>query len=173
MLKIQNLVKSYEDTTVVDDVTLDIAHGKVVSMIGPNGAGKSTVLGMISRLIARSSGLVEFKGKDVQQWESRELAKHLAILTQTNNVQMKLTVRELVAFGRFPHSGSALTAEDEAVVEKASATWSSKTSPTALSMRCQAASGSAPLLRWSWRRIPSTSCWTNPRTTSTSTTPRR
>lgn len=105
MLKIQNLVKSYEDTTVVDDVTLDIPHGKVVSMIGPNGAGKSTVLGMISRLIARSSGLVEFKGKDVQQWESRELAKHLAILTQTNNVQMKLTVRELVAFGRFPHSG--------------------------------------------------------------------
>ena len=118
MLKIQNLVKSYEDTTVVDDVTLYIPHGKVVSMIGPNGAGKSTVLGMISRLIARSSGLVEFKGKDVQQWESRELAKHLAILTQTNNVQMKLTVRELVAFGRFPHSGSALTAEDEAVVEK-------------------------------------------------------
>lgn len=47
MLKIQNLVKSYEDTTVVDDVTLDIPHGKVVSMIGPNGAGKSTVLGMI------------------------------------------------------------------------------------------------------------------------------
>ena len=98
MLKIQNLVKSYEDTTVVDDVTLDIPHGKVVSMIGPNGAGKSTVLGMISRLIARSSGLVVFQGKDVQQWESRELAKHLAILTQTNNVQMKLTVRELVAF---------------------------------------------------------------------------
>lgn len=119
MLKIKNLMKSYEATTVVDDVSLDLPAGKVISMIGPNGAGKSTVLGMISRLIARSAGVVEFKGKDVSQWESRELAKHLAILTQANNINMKLTVRELVSFGRFPHSGSNLTNEDRKTVDRA------------------------------------------------------
>lgn len=119
MLKIKNLMKSYEANTVVDDVSLDLPAGKVISMIGPNGAGKSTVLGMISRLIARSAGVVEFKGKDVSQWESRELAKHLAILTQANNVNMKLTVRELVSFGRFPHSGSNLTNEDRQIVDRA------------------------------------------------------
>lgn len=59
-------------------------------------------MGMLSRLIARDSGLVDFDGTDISRWKSRELSKRLAILTQTNNVQMKLTVRELVAFGRFP-----------------------------------------------------------------------
>ncbi|WP_297608949.1 ATP-binding cassette domain-containing protein [uncultured Sutterella sp.] len=118
MLTIRNLRKTYEDATVVDDVSLELPHGKVISMIGPNGAGKSTVLGMISRLVARSSGAVEFKGKDLDKWESRELAKHLAILTQANNVQMKLTVRELVAFGRFPHSGSNLSRKDWEIVDR-------------------------------------------------------
>ena len=118
MLTIRNLRKTYEDATVVDDVSLDLPHGKVISMIGPNGAGKSTVLGMISRLGAKSSGAVEFQGKDLEKWESRELAKHLAILTQANNVQMKLTVRELVAFGRFPHSGSNLSQKDWEIVDR-------------------------------------------------------
>ena len=118
MLTIRNLRKTYEDATVVDDVSLDLPHGKVISMIGPNGAGKSTVLGMISRLVAKSSGAVEFQGKDLEKWESRELAKHLAILTQANNVQMKLTVRELVAFGRFPHSGSNLSQRDWEIVDR-------------------------------------------------------
>ena len=118
MLTIRNLRKTYEDATVVDDVSLDLPHGRVISMIGPNGAGKSTVLGMISRLVAKSSGAVEFQGKDLEKWESRELAKHLAILTQANNVQMKLTVRELVAFGRFPHSGSNLSQKDWEIVDR-------------------------------------------------------
>ena len=118
MLTIRNLRKTYEDATVVDDVSLELPHGKVISMIGPNGAGNSTVLGMISRLVARSSGAVEFQGKDLDKWESRELAKHLAILTQANNVQMKLTVRELVAFGRFPHSGSNLSQKDWEIVDR-------------------------------------------------------
>lgn len=118
MLTIRNLRKTYEDATVVDDASLELPHGKVISMIGPNGAGKSTVLGMISRLVARSSGAVEFQGKDLDKWESRELAKHLAILTQANNVQMKLTVRELVAFGRFPHSGSNLSQKDWEIVDR-------------------------------------------------------
>ena len=118
MLTIRNLRKTYEDATVVDDVSLELPHGKVISMIGPNGAGKSTVLGMISRLVARSSGAVEFQGKDLDKWENRELAKHLAILTQAYNVQMKLTVRELVAFGRFPHSGSNLSQKDWEIVDR-------------------------------------------------------
>lgn len=119
MLTLKNLRKTYEDVPVVDDVSLELPHGKVISFIGPNGAGKSTVLGMIARLVERSAGLVEFRGKDVREWDDRELARRLAILTQANNVQMKLTVRELVSFGRFPHSGTHLTAEDREKVDRA------------------------------------------------------
>ena len=104
---------------MVDGVSFDIPKGKVISLIGPNGAGKSTVMGMISRLIARDSGLVDFEGQDIAHWKSKELAKRLAILTQTNNIQMKLTVRELVTFGRFPYSGNHVTQEDEAIVDQA------------------------------------------------------
>ena len=58
-------------------------------------------MSMISRLIAKDEGLVEVEGKSIEKWKSKELSKHLAILTQSNHIQMKLTVRELVAFGRF------------------------------------------------------------------------
>ncbi len=116
---IRNLIKKYDNKTVVDSVDFEIPKGKVTSMIGPNGAGKSTVLNIITRLISKDSGDIHFEGKDITQWKSKELAKKLAILTQTNNVQMKLTVRELVAFGRFPYSGNHLTKEDEEMIDKA------------------------------------------------------
>lgn len=118
-MQANQLTKRYDGKTVVDAVSFEIPKGKVLSLIGPNGAGKSTVMGMLSRLIAQDSGLVDFEGKDLAKWKSKELAKRLAILTQTNNVQMKLTVRELVAFGRFPYSGSRLTGEDERMIDQA------------------------------------------------------
>lgn len=119
MMIIKNLSKKYGDKTVVDNVSLEIPKGKVLSLIGPNGAGKSTLMGMISRLIPRDSGEILLNGKDLNDWKSKELSKHLAILTQSNNIQMKLTVRELVNFGRFPYSGSHLTAQDNEIVSKA------------------------------------------------------
>lgn len=116
---IKELTKKYDGKPVVDSVSFEIPKGKVLSLIGPNGAGKSTVMGVISRLIARDEGLVDFEGQDISRWKRKELAKKLAILTQTNNVQMKLTVRELVAFGRFPYSGGRLTEEDRQIIDMA------------------------------------------------------
>ena len=118
-MNVVDLIKSYGHKTVVKEVSFEVPKGKVLSMIGPNGAGKSTVMGMVSRLIAKDAGVIQFEGEDLSKWKSKELAKHLAILTQHNNVQMKLTVRELVAFGRFPYSGSRLTPEDNQMIDKA------------------------------------------------------
>lgn len=118
-MNVQDLIKSYGSKTVVNEVSFEIPKGKVLSLIGPNGAGKSTVMGMISRLIAKDAGVIDFEGQDLSKWKSKELAKHLSILTQHNNIQMKLTVRELVAFGRFPYSGSRLTPEDNEKVDRA------------------------------------------------------
>lgn len=119
MMNVKDLMKKYDGRTVVDSVTFELPKGKVTSLIGPNGAGKSTVMGMLSRLIARDSGSVDFAGKDIGQWKSKELAKRLAILTQSNNIQMKLTVRELVTFGRFPYSAGHNTEEDERLIDQA------------------------------------------------------
>ena len=116
---IQNLLKKYDGKTVVNSVSFEVPKGCVLSLIGPNGAGKSTVMGILSRLIARDGGKVEFDGKDIGKWKSKDLAKRLAILTQVNHIQAKLTVRELVAFGRFPYSGNHLNDEDRAMIDKA------------------------------------------------------
>lgn len=118
-MNIVDLMKHYNGKTVVDGVSFEIPKGKVLSLIGPNGAGKSTVMGMISRLIAKDSGVIQFGDRDLTRWKSRDLAKKLSILTQHHNLQMKLTVRELVAFGRFPYSGNNMTPEDHAMVDKA------------------------------------------------------
>lgn len=118
-MHVKNLTKQYDGKTVVDTVSFELPKGAVISMIGPNGAGKSTVLNILSRLITRDSGQVVFDGKDISKWKSKELAKRLAILTQSNNIQMKLTVRELVTFGRFPYSGNHVTVEDLAIIDRA------------------------------------------------------
>ena len=118
-MRIRDLIKKYDGKTVVNSVSFEIPKGKITSLIGPNGAGKSTVMGMISRLIARDGGGIDFEGRDISDWKSKELAKRLAILTQTNNIQMKLTVRELVTFGRFPYSGGHNTEEDEWIIDQA------------------------------------------------------
>lgn len=118
-MQIKNLKKSYGPNTVVNNVSFEIPKGKVLSLIGPNGAGKSTVLNIITRLVERESGEVIFKGKDIKDWNNKELSRNLAILTQSNNISMKLTVRELVTFGRFPYSGGRTTPEDKKIIDGA------------------------------------------------------
>lgn len=119
MVDIKNLFKSYNQKTVVDDVSVSIEKGTITSFIGPNGAGKSTVLSMVSRLIAKDDGEITIDGKDIMKTKDNELAKKISILKQSNNVNLKLTVRELIAFGRFPYSQGKLNDEDWEKVNEA------------------------------------------------------
>lgn len=80
MLSIQTLTKLYDGIPVVDDVSLEIPKGKVTSLIGPNGAGKSTVLGIAARLLAAEHGDVLFDGRSIKSWNTRALARRLAVL---------------------------------------------------------------------------------------------
>ncbi|WP_046226049.1 iron ABC transporter ATP-binding protein [Paenibacillus dauci] len=119
MLEVKNLSKTYNGKKVVDDVSLTINKGQITSFIGPNGAGKSTLLSMISRLITRDQGEVWLEGREISSCDSRELARTLAILKQANHIELRLTIRELVAFGRFPYSQGRLKKEDEHHVDEA------------------------------------------------------
>jgi len=113
MIVARNLSKDYGDTRVVRDVSLTIQRGGVTSIIGPNGAGKSTLLGLLSRLLPATSGSVHVDELDVSKAPSDELARRISILRQDNHLVARLTVRDLVAFGRFPHSRGRLTDEDQ------------------------------------------------------------
>ncbi|AJR06147.1 siderophore ABC transporter ATP-binding protein [Photobacterium gaetbulicola] len=119
MIKLTGLSKKYNDTLVVSQASALFPLGEVTSIIGPNGAGKSTLLSMASRLTESDAGEVLIAGKPLSQWDTQELSKRLAVLRQSNNINMRFTIRELVAFGRFPHSKGRLTNEDNRVIDEA------------------------------------------------------
>ncbi|MEI7377372.1 ABC transporter ATP-binding protein [Dickeya chrysanthemi] len=119
MIETRNLSKRYGEQQVVDDVSLQLPARGVVSIIGPNGAGKSSLLSMVSRLMPVSAGSAWVDGMDVTQTPGDVLALRLSILRQDNHIASRLTVRDLVAFGRYPHSKGRLTIVDQAQVEQA------------------------------------------------------
>ncbi|SHM93963.1 ABC transporter ATP-binding protein [Gracilibacillus kekensis] len=119
MIEIKELTKRYGKKTVVEDVSVNIEPGTITSFIGPNGAGKSTLLSMVSRLLNADTGEVLLDKNNVKKWKSNDLAKRVSILRQSNFINVRLTIRELVAFGRYPYSKGRLTAEDEQFVDQA------------------------------------------------------
>lgn len=119
MIELSNVSKIYDGIRVVDRVSLRIEKEKITSLIGPNGAGKSTLLAIMSRLIRKDEGEVYIDGRELAQWNNTELAKRISILRQSNNINLRLTIRELVSFGRFPYSQGRLTETDWHYVDQA------------------------------------------------------
>lgn len=118
MISVKGITKYFGKKPVVDDVSISIGKGRITSMIGPNGAGKSTVLSMVTRLLSNDSGDVLIEGENILTQPSDALAKKISILKQSNHLELKITVKQLISFGRYPYSKGRLTAEDEAVIEE-------------------------------------------------------
>ncbi len=118
-IEIRSITKSYGSKKVVDNVSVTIPTGKITSFIGPNGAGKSTVLSIISRLLSADSGEIYLNGELLNRKKSSDIAKQLAILKQTNNINLRLTIEDLVSFGRFPYSKGNLTQTDRTFIDNA------------------------------------------------------
>lgn len=119
MIATKEIQKSYGEKKVVDNVTIELPKEKIIAFVGSNGAGKSTVLSIISRTLSKDFGEVYIDEVELKNWKTQVLAKKLSILKQTNHLNIRLTVKELVEFGRFPYSKGKLTKEDEKKVEEA------------------------------------------------------
>lgn len=119
MIETRDVVKTHGKTTVLHAVSVQIPDQQFTAIIGPNGAGKSTLLSMVSRLAPMTAGSATVGGLDVATTASDALAKVMAILRQDNQSALRLTVRDLVGFGRFPHSKGRMTPEDVRHVDEA------------------------------------------------------
>lgn len=119
MIEVKNVTKRYGNAAVVDDVSLQIHKGGITSLIGPNGAGKSTLLGMMSRLLKMDAGSVTIDDLDITSTPGDVMAKKLSILRQSNHFEARLTIEDLVTFGRFPYCKGRPTVEDKAHVDRA------------------------------------------------------
>jgi len=119
VITLTEVSKMYGAMHVLGPVTLEIPRGGITALVGPNGAGKSTLLTIIGRLTEPTSGNVSIAGHDVSSTSSRDLARIVSILRQENHFVTRLSVRELVEFGRFPHSRGRLTESDSRHVDDA------------------------------------------------------
>lgn len=119
MIEVKDIVHQYGVNPTLRGVSLSFADQKITGIIGANGAGKSTLLSIISRLIRAQSGDVMLDGENLKNIKNSDIARKLAILKQFNHINLKLTIRELVSLGRFPHSKGRITEEDTQKINEA------------------------------------------------------
>ena len=114
-LEIRNATVTVDKKTLLDDVSLTIAVGQVVTVLGPNGAGKSTLMKAACGERPLSSGQVLLNGRDT--WNLRQQALMLGVLPQSSSLNFPFTVEEVVLLGRTPCSSNHR--ENLAIVEQA------------------------------------------------------
>ena len=119
MIEIDNISKKYQTIPVLKNVKAIIPQGGITAIIGPNGAGKSTLLSIISRLLLADEGQVKIQNMDVVNTPSDKLATYLSVLRQENRFTSRLTVFELVGFGRYPYSKGRLNKDDLVYINRA------------------------------------------------------
>lgn len=117
----QSVTLAYEDNEVIHDLSLKIPPCQITALVGPNGSGKSTLLKGMARLMRPTDGAVYLDSQAIHRMPTKQVARRLAMLPQRPESPDGLTVRELVAFGRFPHQGffGVLTAEDDEKIDQA------------------------------------------------------
>jgi len=85
LVEARNLSKSYDETRVVDDVSLTIRRGETLGLVGESGSGKSTIARMLLRLVEPTAGAVQFDGVDVlsaNKGELRALRRRMQMVFQ-------------------------------------------------------------------------------------------
>lgn len=119
MIDIRNVSYQIAGQTILRDVSLQLDKGGVVALIGPNGAGKSTLLSLVARMLPLQSGAITVDDLRVGEAADNALARVLAILPQDLTVASRLTVRDLVGFGRYPYHRGRPSLEDRDLIEAA------------------------------------------------------
>ncbi|MBW3510283.1 ABC transporter ATP-binding protein [Janthinobacterium sp. NKUCC06_STL] len=119
MIHVNQIEKSYGEKRVLAHVSAQFPKGKVTSLIGPNGAGKTTLLMLIARLQEANGGEITIDGRSIAAIKIQDYARLVATLRQSPDFHLRLTVEELVAFGRFPYSRGSLTVQDRQAIDDA------------------------------------------------------
>lgn len=99
----QNLSLYYDKKKIINNFSVDVCTGKIISIIGPNGSGKSTLLKSFARLLKSSSGKILLFGKDICSLSKKDFACRISILLQHNIAPEDITVKRLILLGRSPH----------------------------------------------------------------------
>ncbi|AWZ49813.1 cobalamin/Fe3+-siderophore ABC transporter ATP-binding protein [Clostridiaceae bacterium 14S0207] len=104
MLKSKDLSVGYGKKIVVDGVNIEVLKGQVLCFLGANGAGKTTILRTVSALLEPIKGEVYLKEQNIKEINKKELAKKMALVLTNKFSGRLMTVYDIVAMGRYPHT---------------------------------------------------------------------
>jgi len=96
---------SYGKQQILHEVNAEIVSGSFTAIVGPNGCGKSTLMGLLSRNLHPGSGTIHYDSRPLAMWKQKEYARQVSFLPQASEIAFDFTVREVVAMGRFAHTG--------------------------------------------------------------------
>ncbi|MEW2914148.1 ATP-binding cassette domain-containing protein [Leisingera sp. JC11] len=119
MIEISGLSYGPAANPILQDIDAGLPAGRVTALIGPNGAGKSTLLKLIARQLTARSGSIRMDGMDLAQAVPAGLARKMAVVAQHLSVASRVRVRDLIGFGRWPHSAGRLGPADHAAIAEA------------------------------------------------------
>lgn len=119
MITLTDVTKRYDRHEVLRGVDLTIPRGSLTAVVGPNGAGKSTLLSVVSRLVPADTGQVRIGDLTLGEASDAEIARTMAVLRQENVLTARLSVVDLVRFGRFPYGKGRLGPDDHRIVAQA------------------------------------------------------
>lgn len=114
-LEIRNLAIGYKNHLVTENISFQLKQGEFCAVVGINGIGKSTLLRTLANLQPRLKGTINIKGTDSKNSSTLQLAKKIALVLTEPMATKNLTVQELIALGRQPHTNwlGTLTQEDK------------------------------------------------------------
>ena len=119
-LETKNLSVGYHGKPLIEDVSLCVQRGKIVTLIGPNGSGKSTILKTVIGQLPELSGTVYLDGETMRSRSRNDVARRMAILMTARVEPELMTCRDVVSSGRYPYTGrlGGLRDEDKKIVEQ-------------------------------------------------------
>ncbi|MCB1749791.1 MAG: ABC transporter ATP-binding protein [Gammaproteobacteria bacterium] len=123
LLEASGLSFARRGRAVLEGIDLVVAAGELVTVIGPNGAGKSTLLRVLAGMLSPLQGTLRLLGRDLGSYRPAARARLLGYHAQNPELNWPLSVRDIIALGRLPHSANlgALTRADHAAVMQAAA----------------------------------------------------
>jgi iron complex transport system ATP-binding protein len=121
MISVQHVSGGYASEPVLKSVSFEVDSGELFGVLGPNGSGKTTLLKILSGILPIRDGEVLIKGKRIQEYSKKELARIVAVLSQHSTQSFSYTVKETVSLGRYAHQQGwfqSLSKEDERIVDR-------------------------------------------------------
>lgn len=159
--RMEELSAGYERNIIFENLNASIEQGKITTIIGPNGCGKSTLLKTMGRILKKEKGHVFLQDQDMQTLSTKEIAKRLAILSQSPSAPPQLKVGELISYGRYPHRKNVnrLSKDDTQMIHWAMEVSKRRSLSHVSCLNYLEAKGSEFGWRWHWRKKRKSSYW--------------